>query len=69
MTRRDFSNSSAQSPFYQLFVSLMVIMGIGITLSIILSLAGMMVFGSAEEQGDPLAGDFVDDDELRVVTA
>ncbi len=37
---------SAESPLYQLFVSLMIIMGVGITLSIILSLAGMMIFGS-----------------------
>ncbi len=34
------------SPIYQLFVSLMIIMGAGITFSVILSLAGMLIFGS-----------------------
>jgi membrane protease YdiL (CAAX protease family) len=35
-----------ESPLYQLFVSLLIIMGVGITLSIILILAGTMIFGS-----------------------
>jgi uncharacterized protein len=35
-----------ESPLYQLFVSLSIIMGVGITLSIILTLAGTMIFGS-----------------------
>ena len=34
------------SPIYQLFVSLLIIMGIGLTLSIILILAGMLIFGA-----------------------
>jgi membrane protease YdiL (CAAX protease family) len=34
------------SPIYQLFVSLLIIIGIGFTLSIILILAGMLIFGA-----------------------
>ena len=37
---------SGESPLYQLFVSLMIIMGVGITLSVMLVLAGMLIFGS-----------------------
>ena len=35
-----------ESPLYQLFVSFVIILGVGITLSIILILAGTMIFGS-----------------------
>ena len=35
-----------KSPVFQLFVSLLIIMGVGLTLSVILILAGMLFFGS-----------------------
>ena len=37
---------SRESPIYQLFVSLMIILGVGFTLSIILILAGKLIFGA-----------------------
>lgn len=35
-----------KSPLYQLFISLMIIIGIGLTLTIILSIPGKLIFGS-----------------------
>jgi len=44
-TRRLF-NLYKESPLYQLFVSLMTIIGVGMTLSVILVLAGKLIFSS-----------------------
>jgi uncharacterized protein len=38
-------NLAGESPLYQLFVSLMIIIGVGTVLSAILSLAGALIFG------------------------
>ena len=37
---------SGKSPLYQIFVSLLIIVGVGFTLSIILISAGMLIFGA-----------------------
>ena len=44
-TRRLF-NLYKESPLYQLFVSLMTIIGVGMTLSVILVMAGKLIFSS-----------------------
>ena len=53
-----------ESPLYQLFVSFVIILGVGITLSIILFLAGELIFGSdltvLEKSAEALSDNDVD---------
>lgn len=44
--KRSFFELYRQSPLYQLLVSLLIIVGVGITLSVILIVAGQSIFGS-----------------------